>query len=361
MTARSPIAAADAPEAEPPRAPTRRARRLAARRRLAAAPPAARGCCATSPAARSRSSCPTASASPAAAPLPGPHAAIALHRWRALRRLALAGDIGLAESYRDGDWTHARPDRAARVRHPQRSRAGAARSTRRGRRAGSVAPVHVARANTRRGSRQNIAFHYDLGNDFYAQLARPGADLLERALRRRRRSRSRTAQAAKLARIAELLRLDTLRADGGVLEIGCGWGALALDAGARVIRARVTGLTLSTRAARARARRASTRRASAERVDLRLQDYRDVDGRVRPHRLDRDARGGRRALLAGLLRDAARAPAPGRHRRDPGDHDRRRALRQVPARRRLHPALHLPRRHAAVARRDARRRPRAPA
>ncbi|MEF7615864.1 cyclopropane-fatty-acyl-phospholipid synthase family protein [Aquincola sp. MAHUQ-54] len=204
----------------------------------------------------------------------GPHAALTLHRWRALARLALAGDIGLAEAYRDGDWST--DDLPALLEFGLRNEAawGGALD--------APWPVralfrlaHRARANTRRGSRQNISFHYDLGNGFYAQwldpeliyssaLYAPGVQSLEEA------------QAAKLERVLALLQLDRLPGPASILEIGCGWGALAA-AMARRHPAAITGLTLSAeQLAHAGAR---LRREGLDgQVELRLQDYRDVEG-----------------------------------------------------------------------------------
>ncbi|MDQ6680996.1 MAG: cyclopropane-fatty-acyl-phospholipid synthase family protein [Pseudomonadota bacterium] len=207
-------------------------------------------------------------------PMPGPHAAIALRRWRSLGRLALAGDIGLAESYRDGDWTT--PDLTALLEFGIRNEAGwdgaleAAWPTR-----WLFRVVHAARANTRRGSRQNIAFHYDMGNAFYAQWLDP--DLIySSALYVDEALTLEQAQAAKLDRVAELLRLDALPADGQVLEIGCGWGAFVLHLAKRHP-ASVIGLTLSERQL-AHAQRRIEDQGAAGQVELRLQDYRDVRG-----------------------------------------------------------------------------------
>jgi cyclopropane-fatty-acyl-phospholipid synthase len=204
----------------------------------------------------------------------GPEASVTLHRWRPLLRLALRGDIGLAESYRDGDWsTH---DLAALLELGTRNAAAwdgdtfAAWPLRLLLRLG-----HGWRANTRRGSRRNIAFHYDLGNDFYRLWL--DADLVySSGLYREGTSSLEDAQAQKLARIVELLELPGVPS-ARVLEIGCGWGALACTL-ARHGAAHVTGITLSAEQlahARARARREGLE----ERVDLRLEDYRDGAGR----------------------------------------------------------------------------------
>lgn len=206
---------------------------------------------------------------------PGPQAAIRLQRWRALARLMLRGDIGLAESYRDGDWST--PDLAALLEFGLRNEAawGGALD------AAWPARVldrlrHRARANTRRGSRDNIAFHYDMGNAFYAQWLDPGMQYSS-ALYRDAGASLEDAQAEKLKRVLALLELDRLPAGARILEIGCGWGALAHEL-ARLPAATVTGLTLSTQQlAHAQARLAAA--GAQDRVDLRLQDYRDVTGR----------------------------------------------------------------------------------
>jgi cyclopropane-fatty-acyl-phospholipid synthase len=204
--------------------------------------------------------------------LDGPHAAISLHRWRPLARMLLSGDIGLAESYRDGDWSS--PDLTALLEFGIRNEAGWGRVFEAPLPAKWFArAVHRMRANTRRGSRQNISFHYDMGNAFYARwldadmiyssaLYATGAESLEEA------------QAAKIARIAELLAPGP---DADVLEIGCGWGALAIALAERH-GARVTGLTLSTEQL-AHARQRVDEEGLSPRIDLRLQDYRDVEGR----------------------------------------------------------------------------------
>ncbi|MDM0017817.1 SAM-dependent methyltransferase [Variovorax saccharolyticus] len=201
----------------------------------------------------------------------GPEAFIALKRWRPLARLLLQGDLGLAASYRDGDWTT--PDLSALLEFGIRNEASWGRVLEGSwfaRRLGDL--FRVSRANTRRGSRRNIAFHYDMGNDFYAQWLDP-ALIYSSALYASGDESLEAAQAAKLDRILALLDLPP---QATVLEIGCGWGALAAALAARH-GARVTGLTLSTEQL-AHARRQLREQGLAD-VDLRLQDYRDVEGR----------------------------------------------------------------------------------
>ncbi|HEY8579538.1 MAG TPA: cyclopropane-fatty-acyl-phospholipid synthase family protein [Beijerinckiaceae bacterium] len=202
--------------------------------------------------------------------VPGPEALIVLHRWRALRRLLLKGDLGFAESYLDGDWTT--PDLTAVIELAARNGPTldpAITGSRAARALGRLR--HLLRANTRWGARRNIAFHYDLGNAFYAEWL-DASMTYSSALYGPRARTLEEAQQAKLARVRALLALQ-----GGerVLEIGCGWGALACSLGRAG--AQVTGLTLSpSQLARAQARVRDEGLAAA--VDLRLEDYRDAQG-----------------------------------------------------------------------------------
>lgn len=204
--------------------------------------------------------------------LPGPDATLRLHRWRPLWRLLTQGDLGFAVSYRDGDWSS--PDLTALLM------LGAANDDAWAATLQGSAPwralsrlLHRAHDNTRRGSRHNIAFHYDLGNAFYAQWLDEGMQYSS-ALHATGHESLEQAQAAKLDKVLELLATP---AGARVLEIGCGWGGLAARL-AETPAVHVTGLTLS-REQLAHAQQHAERAGVAGRVDLRLQDYRDVQGR----------------------------------------------------------------------------------
>lgn len=200
---------------------------------------------------------------------PGPEATIHIRRWRMLRRILTGGDIGFAEGYLAGDWTS--PDPVAVIRLAARNTEGLRRAVRGSSLFRSVERLrHLLNGNTRRGSRRNIEAHYDLGNDFY-RLWLDRTMLYSSALFDATATSLEAAQARKLERIGELL---ALQGGESVLEIGCGWGALAAhlaEAGA----GRVTGITLSP-SQLAWAREAVAARGVADVVDLRLQDYRDV-------------------------------------------------------------------------------------
>ena len=126
----------------------------------------------------------------------------------------------------------------------------------------------MLRVNTRRGSRRNIAAHYDLGNDFFGAWLDKGMSYSS-ALYRDTETLEQ-AQEQKLDRIVQLL---DLRGDERILEIGCGWGALA-ERLVQSFDATVLAITLSTeQLSYARSRLATAER---KRADLRLLDYRDV-------------------------------------------------------------------------------------
>ncbi len=94
-------------------------------------------------------------------------AVIAVHEERFFLRALLAGDVGIGEAYMDGDWST--PDLVAVVRLAVRNLDqldGSNRLLTSFRRLADLIE-HRRRGNTQAGSRRNIAYHYDLGNDFY--------------------------------------------------------------------------------------------------------------------------------------------------------------------------------------------------
>lgn len=187
--------------------------------------------------------------------------------------LALRGSIGAGESYVRGEWRA--DDLPALVRLLVRNRAaleglegGLARLA-----APALRFVHRLRDNSRAGSRRNIRAHYDLSNEFFAlfldptmtyscAIFGPGAATLE------------AAQRAKIDRVCRKLELSP---DDHLLEIGTGWGALAIHA-AREYGCRVTTTTISERQRELAATR--IRAAGLEdRITLLGSDYRDLEGR----------------------------------------------------------------------------------
>jgi cyclopropane-fatty-acyl-phospholipid synthase len=201
---------------------------------------------------------------------PGPQAFLTIHRWRAIWRLILLGDVGFAESYIAGDWTSpnlpAFIELAARNIEPLEAKIEGSFATR------LIGRLrHFAHANTRTGSRKNIAFHYDLGNSFYQCWLDPSMTYSS-ALYAGPFDTLEDAQTRKIRRIAELLDIED---DNEVLEIGCGWGALAISL-APLCRS-VKGVTLSAEQllhAKGRIRE----NGLEDKVSLELRDYRDIAG-----------------------------------------------------------------------------------
>ena len=202
---------------------------------------------------------------------PGPSARLVIRDFRFVRRVLISGGIGLAEGYMAGEWeTPHLPSLlellAANFDWLEKVNSG--HSLRR-----VVERVrHMLRGNSRRGSRRNIHAHYDLGNAFYsrwldptmtysaARFEYPGQSLAE-------------AQTAKYRTLAEGMEL---KPGHHVLEIGCGWGGFA-EYAAREVGARVTAVTISKEQF-AFASRRMFQLGLSERADIRLMDYRDVEG-----------------------------------------------------------------------------------
>lgn len=200
-----------------------------------------------------------------------PRAILELKHPRAVRKLMFGGENGFAEAYMGGDWDT--PDLRALLRLAQVNEAALGPSINGVALARLVDRVrHRARPNSRHGSRRNIAYHYDLGNRFYALWLDPSLTYSS-ALFDAHGMSLEAAQQRKIRRIAETI---DLRPGQHVLEIGCGWGGFALMA-AREYGCRVTAITIS----KAQFDHVRTRVRDAgleDRIAVRLQDYRDVEG-----------------------------------------------------------------------------------
>ncbi|MSO88760.1 MAG: class I SAM-dependent methyltransferase [Rhodospirillaceae bacterium] len=202
---------------------------------------------------------------------PGPRATINIRRARVARSFIAHGAVGFAESYLDGDWDT--PDLPVllhffALNEPALAPAWRGRAWYRTFRRFT----HGLRSNTRRGSRHNIADHYDLGNEFYRRWLDPSMTYSSAVYASPNQSLE-DAQRNKYGRIADLL---ALQPGQSLLEIGCGWGGFARFAAAER-GSQVTAITLS-REQYDFARRQVHEQGLAERVDVRLIDYRDVTG-----------------------------------------------------------------------------------
>ncbi|MFF9843014.1 class I SAM-dependent methyltransferase [Streptomyces sp. NPDC013740] len=123
--------------------------------------------------------------------------------------------------------------------------------------------------HSRRRDKQAISHHYDVGNDFYALVL--GPSMVYSCAYWTERGTLEDAQRDKLDLIARKLRL---KEGDRLLDVGCGWGSMAIHA-AREYGARVVGITLSREQA-AFARKRIADEGLTDRIEIRVQDYRDV-------------------------------------------------------------------------------------
>ncbi|MEJ5976157.1 cyclopropane-fatty-acyl-phospholipid synthase family protein [Novosphingobium sp. PS1R-30] len=195
---------------------------------------------------------------------PGFQALVTLNSYRALLRLATGGSVGWYQAWEAGEWDSPDPVQlfalftdnlvtlgsAARAHGPWRIVARL---------------LHGFKRNTRSGALRNIHAHYDLGNDFYAAWLDPTMSYSSARFEAELDGLD-AGQQRKLASIAA--RIDTAET---VLEIGCGWGALARHFADRGVS--VTAISLSDE------QLAWARNLAGDLpIDFRKQDYRDLTG-----------------------------------------------------------------------------------
>lgn len=168
---------------------------------------------------------------------PGPNAELTIHDNRAITAFAQKGDIGFAESYRDGGWDS--EDLTTLFLFGLKNEKALDRYIY-GSFLGRIASrfAYFFTRNTMQGSKKNIHAHYDLGNDFYKLWLDPSMTYSS-ALFANESDGLTSAQYRKYDRI-----IERLSESGTLLEIGCGWGGFAeraLDKGDYAIK----GLTIS--------------------------------------------------------------------------------------------------------------------
>jgi cyclopropane-fatty-acyl-phospholipid synthase len=201
----------------------------------------------------------------------GVKACIRLNSYKPLSELFAKGDLAFAESYIQGEWVS--PDLTALFEFglaiEEKFKIGSANSM--------VLKVfnrirHILNRNSKRGSRRNIAYHYDLGNNFY-KLWLDETMTYSSALFNDRADTLKQAQLNKYQAIAELLNVSK---NDRILEIGCGWGGFS-EYIAKSTDAKIDGLTLS----KEQLEFANTRYQNAgleKQVTASYTDYRDSTG-----------------------------------------------------------------------------------
>jgi cyclopropane-fatty-acyl-phospholipid synthase len=198
-----------------------------------------------------------------------------LHRPESFfQRLGASGTIGFGEAYMAGDWTtedltgvltafaaHVRdlvPAALQRLRHAVLSR------------------MPESQDNTVEGARANIHHHYDLSNDLFKNFLDDSMTYSSALFNGDPHTSEEELATAQRRKIDRLLDAAGVRSGSRVLEIGTGWGELALRAAGRG--AEVTSLTISTEQAQlARERIAAAQLPGS--ASVLLEDYRAATGR----------------------------------------------------------------------------------
>ena len=293
----------------------------------------------------------------------GPVAIVHLQSWRAMLRLATSGSVGWYKAWEKGEW--ASPDPVPLFELFMRNGASLGSV---GRAKGLWRLVnrtaHAVRANTPLRARRNIQAHYDLGNDFYSawldesmtyssavfehlppfvpsEVEGCGRKRTSTALGTNGKGESlEEGQRRKLRLLLD--RLD-LKPGQRLLEIGCGWGSLAIEAARRGNMGPVRGLTCRPRRKTMPIQRMK-KAGLSDKVEIRLSTIASLTtfDAVASMKWSRPSPG----ILVRLSPRSARALKPWQPRGAAIYLDRSRLVRRLCGEPRLHPDLYFPRRHA---------------
>ena len=195
----------------------------------------------------------------------GPQAEMVIRDWSAVSAMAAHGQVGLGEAYVQGLWDTPSVEGLMTIAMRNRDQLAAYDRARPWNRLKFRAVDRVLRANSRRGSRNNIRAHYDVGNEFYHLWLDEGMTYSSGIFVSGDNDLGQ-AQTRKNARV-----LSRLTDGERLLEIGCGWGGFAdhaADEGRDV-----TAITVS------RNQHSYADSRLDGRADIQLRDYRDVEGK----------------------------------------------------------------------------------
>jgi cyclopropane-fatty-acyl-phospholipid synthase len=195
----------------------------------------------------------------------GPEAEFLIEDWSVMRNAVARGDIGLGEDYIEGKWHTDSMENLFTLFLLNLDELDGLAHGNILNRLGFLFNNRLLRRNSKHGSSKNIQAHYDVGNDFYS-LWLDRTMTYSSALFKHDGEELESAQHNKYQRI-----IDKSEGNGdSVLEVGCGWGGFAEQAACS--RLAVTGLTVSP------AQHDFAKRRLNGSADIRLQDYRDVQG-----------------------------------------------------------------------------------
>ncbi len=196
----------------------------------------------------------------------GVHALVQVNKLRAFARIWRNGSLGLAEGFMEKDWE---TDSLATLLTFFADNLNTFEGLAKG---GLLQRVKNAwtqktNRNSRSGSKKNIAYHYDLGNDFYSLWLDESMTYSSGIFRETNDLAK--AQTKKYERLCEVASLEKTHR---VLEIGCGWGGLLEHLSKNGFQAE--GISVSEEQVNFTSRRLKNK----DKVSVRFQDYRDVEG-----------------------------------------------------------------------------------
>lgn len=202
-----------------------------------------------------------------------PHAEVYVHDRALYRQMLSGGSIATGEAYMQGAWTS--PDLVAVMRLFSANLAtlDMIESGQSWLASLGLKLSHALNRNTRTGSRKNISAHYDLGNDFFKLFLDPTM-MYSSALFP---SADASLEEASIAKLDELCRQLELRSEDHLLEIGTGWGGMAIHA-ARHYGCRVTTTTISREQYQYACEQVQ-QAGLQDRVTVLCEDYRNLTGR----------------------------------------------------------------------------------
>ena len=206
-----------------------------------------------------------------AGPTAGPKADLTIHSQDAVYRILSDGKMGFCEAFMDGLVSSESLPQLIELaaRHDayfeERLKTNLLRQW-------GLRLFHQLRRNSKSGSAKNIAHHYDLGNSFYQAWLDPTMTYSSAVFD----SDDDDLTKAQLNKYKRLAELADIQPGDRVLEIGCGWGGFAKYVTSE-IGASVTGITISKEQF-AYANNVIHEAGLEDKVDLRLMDYRDLQG-----------------------------------------------------------------------------------
>jgi cyclopropane-fatty-acyl-phospholipid synthase len=207
------------------------------------------------------------------ADVPGePQAEVHIHNTATYARLLSAGSVGAGEAYIEAHWSSPKPVEVVRLFSANMTTLDNLEAKQSWITRAALAISHRLNRNTRTGSRENIAAHYDLGNEFFEVFLDPtmmysSALFSDPAM---------TLEAASEAKLDEICRQLELSPDDHLLEIGTGWGGMAIHA-AKHYGCRVTTTTISAQQYEYASERVKQEGLEGQ-ISLLCEDYRNLSG-----------------------------------------------------------------------------------